>query len=150
LAKQHIYRHSSKVALIIEPLAINQAPYQYLQENHKDFSLILTHNADFNKSLPEGKAELYKFGTTWISEKDRGIHRKNKNISIIASNKAWTEGHILRHEVVDKIGKNIDVFGSAYKPLANKISGMSDYRFHIAIENSFVDCYFTEKHKLEK
>ena len=145
LAKQNIYKHFNKVALVIEPYAINQAPYHYLEKNYKDFSLILTHHNEFNQKIPDGKAELYKFGTTWIAENDRAIHRKSKNISIIASNKAWTEGHILRHDIVDKIGKNIDVFGYAYKPLANKISGMSDYRFHIAIENSFVDCYFTEK-----
>jgi hypothetical protein len=38
-----------------------------------------------------------------------------------------------------------DVYGYGYNPIADKIEGLKDYMFSIAIENCKSDYYFTEK-----
>ena len=52
---------------------------------------------------------------------------------------------MLRHEIIQASGSNIDVFGNGYKPVGNKIEGLRDYRYHFAIENCKRDYWFTEK-----
>ena len=39
----------------------------------------------------------------------------------------------------------MDVFGRGYNPVDNKIIGLKDYMFSLAIENTEADHYFSEK-----
>ena len=89
-------------------------------------------------------SDLVPIGGCWIPETERIIHKKNKIISIISSNKTFLTGHKLRHEVISKIPK-LDVYGRGYKEIPTKLDGLKDYKFSIAIENDKVDYYFTEK-----
>jgi hypothetical protein len=52
----------------------------------------------------------------------------------------------MRFAVIKKYGQRIQgIFGKAFEPLENKIDGLKDYRFSLAIENCRSDYYFTEK-----
>jgi hypothetical protein len=139
------YRNSFNIALCIEPIAINQYPYQYLSQNHNKFDLILSHHIDFLKLNPN-KFKYYFFGGTWIHENDRKIYtNKPKDISLIASAKANTEGQILRHKAASKFKDNIDLFGYGYKSIENKADALREYAFSIAIENCKINDYISEK-----
>ena len=73
------------------------------------------------------------------------LHKKDKNISMIYSNKKGMKGHLLRHQVADKFD-SIDLFGRGTpNPLEYKEDSLVDYRFSIVIENSKAENYFTEK-----
>ena len=104
---------------------------------------ILTHektllDLDYNtKFIP--------FGCCWVPKEEQQIYNKSKNISIISSNKTFTDGHKLRHEVIQKFGNKMDVFGRGYTPVEFKIEGLKDYRFSVVIENCKRDYWFTEK-----
>ena len=93
----------------------------------------------------------YPFGGCWILPEDRKIYPKKKLISIIASEKRETEGHKLRHEIIDAIRKDpvvskyVDVFGRGYNPVDYKLEALKDYRFSIVIENEKTPFWFTEK-----
>jgi len=39
----------------------------------------------------------------------------------------------------------MDVYGNGYRAIENKLTGLSDYRFSIVIENTKQNFYFTEK-----
>ncbi len=74
---------------------------------------------------------------------------KKKLISVITSNKNITEGHRKRYEFVmrlkERFGENIDVFGRGINDIEDKIDAIANYKYHIVIENSVYDDYWTEK-----
>lgn len=74
---------------------------------------------------------------------------KNKLISVITSNKAFTQGHIdcigfvaaLKEHFKDRL----DVFGRGFRDFDDKWEVLAPYRYHIAIENCSEPYYWTEK-----
>ena len=132
-----------KVAWLYEPKAINPSMYQWIERNHQIFDYVLTHD----KSLCglSNKFLFYPHGGCWIKDEDMKVYNKTKKISIIASNKKQTVGHKLRHEVISEFGKDLDVYGRGYSPIDDKLEGLKEYQYHIVIENSKQDDYFTEK-----
>ena len=76
-------------------------------------------------------------------------HKKEKLISVVCSTKTFTHGHAIRFNFVKKLhqyfGNNIDIFGDGLKPIANKFDVIAPYKYHIAIENSSFEHYWTEK-----
>lgn len=74
---------------------------------------------------------------------------KSKFISVITSKKAFTKGHVDRSRFVRKLkeyyGDRVDVYGSGYKEFNDKWEALSPYKYHIVIENSNCDYYWTEK-----
>lgn len=146
LADQEIYNDSFRVAWLIEPSAINSFAYQYLQQNHSRFHVVLTHDVKFAESIPNGK--FCPNLMSWINEEDWKLYDKSKNISIIASEKCSTAGHQIRHFVIrNQLNTNkIETYGNAVgRPIENKIDSLKDFRFQIAIENCQIADYFSEK-----
>ena len=99
---------------------------------------------------PDGKF-LYCLSNAapWVM--DRDIYTKSKLVSMIASNKGYTEGHRRRLKVVqayvDKFGQE-DLYGWGLThelPLKEKSRGLRDYMFSFACENANYPTYFTEK-----
>lgn len=74
---------------------------------------------------------------------------KPKLISVVTSKKAFTEGHRARLRFVSALqshfGGEMDVFGRGVAGFDDKLEVLRDYRYHIAIENSAVPDYWTEK-----
>lgn len=74
--------------------------------------------------------------------------KKDKNISMIASNKRMTRLHRLRRQVAEECRKNklADTYGSFDgNYLIDYEKAFRRYRFSIVIENDISDYYFTEK-----
>ena len=130
------------VLVQIEPPTIMNV-VNNIPQNKDKFDLILAWHPNVLSKC--GNSELFPFGSCWISEEDRGIHKKTKNLSIIASVKKQTQGHRLRHDIISKRMIDMDVFGNGYKPIDNKIIALKDYRFSLIIENDNTDNWFTEK-----
>ena len=132
-----------KVAWILEPRAIHPHVYDWISQNNRLFDYVLTFDKEL---LDRGENFLfYPHGRCWIKNLTFDPENKTKDISLIASTKAHTEGHRLRHEVAKRFGDKIDLFGSAYKFVENKEEALQQYRFSIIIENSIADYYWTEK-----
>lgn len=92
----------------------------------------------------------------WVPESEYAIYDKTKLVSMVASHKQYTKGHIIRHEYANRFKDNLDLFGGACgspklpetdptQPWKSKMFGLKDYMFHIVIENDFYDGYYTEK-----
>jgi hypothetical protein len=86
---------------------------------------------------------------TYEELESRPMPDKTKLISVISSNKAFTQGHIDRIRFVEKLrnhyGDRIDFFGRGYRDFADKWDVLAPYKYHIAIENSATRYYWTEK-----
>lgn len=74
---------------------------------------------------------------------------KSKDISCIASNLTRWAGHKVRMDFIEYIKENnelgIDFFGKGTVFLEDKWDGIAPYKYSIAIENSSMDDYWTEK-----
>lgn len=74
---------------------------------------------------------------------------KTKLASIVSSNKAYAEGHRSRLTFVQRVreyfGNEIDFYGRGVNSFADKLEVLAPYRYHIAIENSTYNHYWTEK-----
>lgn len=75
--------------------------------------------------------------------------KKTKLISVICSDKTMTEGHQKRIRFVnalkEKFGDQMDVYGRGVNTFSDKWDVIAPYKYHIIMENSFIDDYFTEK-----
>lgn len=117
--------------------------YDFAKSNIFKFEGVFT----FSKEILDNYKKSYfvPAGSCWIKEKDRQICKKSKLVSIIASDKNQTSGHKLRLKAIEKFTDKKDVFGIGYNLIADKITGLKDYMFSVAIENTSQDYYFTEK-----
>lgn len=73
---------------------------------------------------------------------------KPMDISVLVSKISKARGHRQRQKFVEMIADQIpklDVFGRGRKPLEDKKDAILPYRFHIVLENSAIDHYWTEK-----
>jgi len=135
-----------KVGWMLESPAITKPYHDQIKkpEINKGFDLILTNNKEHIDLNPD----KFKFSPTagcWILPQDQQIYPKTKLLSAIFSDKRFTSGQALRHQIVVNFGKSIETFGRGYFPLPNKIYGLKDYAFSLTIENTRQDYYFTEK-----
>lgn len=85
----------------------------------------------------------------YLAEPLEPAAQRKKLISVACSNKAFSPGHQERLRFVKRLkqhfGDQLDVFGRGFKDFADKRDVLADYQYHIAIENSSSDYYFTEK-----
>lgn len=132
-----------KVAWLIEPKSIHPWIYTDIIKYEDDFDLIFTHDRNLISRNPD-KYKVSVIASTRIDDRDIGIHPKTKLLSIIASHKTQSVGHLLRHAVVREYGDKMDVWGSGYKWFDSKIEPLKDYMFSIAIMNTREDNFFTE------
>lgn len=129
-----------KIALLLEPPAVNAGIYEWVTEHADMFYAVLTHQ----KSLVEqGKPFLfYPFGGSWIGE--WGIFPKTRMFSILISGKRLTSGHQLRFQAAKL--PDVDSYGNGVgRYVQRKVQALRSYRFAIIIENQKVDWWFTEK-----
>ena len=74
---------------------------------------------------------------------------KEKSISVVCSDQTWLVGHKRRYAFVNKLighfKDRLDVYGKGFNPIKDKYDALAPYKYSIAIENSSIPGYFTEK-----
>lgn len=91
-----------------------------------------------------------EFEHDYDSFRSMPVPRKMNRISIITSGISSFPGHHKRLRFLEKLKKHpisqhIDFFGGYTNPIEDKLDGLLDYKYHIALENSAIDDYWTEK-----
>lgn len=145
--------------LVSEPYSIIHFPYKYSSQ----FGMLSTCQAqDKHKNIVFNQAALPwfvgiddkgninpKYNLTYDTLKGSAFPEKTKGISVITSNKAFTRGHQDRIDFVTKLkeryGDQVDVFGRGFNGFEDKWDVLAPYKYHISIENSASDYYWTEK-----
>ena len=136
-----------KVAWALESPAVKPHLYQYFKNIESKFDYIFICNKHLSSS---NKFKLMHYGACWIIPENCRIYNKSKLISIVASNKNWAPGHILRHEIISKkLHPELELWGSGYKYFTNaqeeRVLPFKDYKYTIVIENCRYPGYFTDK-----
>ena len=133
------------IGWILEPKDIMPDFYENLLLNKefffKHFVYIYTHNEVLLNA--DSRFKFVLGNGFWITEPK--IYHKNKNISMICSNKTHTAQHRKRIEIANKHKNEIDLFGRNIKPISKKEYGLCDYMFSIVVENDLHDTWITEK-----
>jgi len=132
-------RGKGQVAWLLEPQLLHPENYKCAYDRRGEFDAMLVHNKSFCAFTV--KALWYPYGGSWISFDDFGMYKKTKLVSILLSEKNTMPGHIMRHEIVEKLGNKIDVFHG----IPHKIDALAPYRYSIIIESERKESYFTEK-----
>lgn len=132
--------------MVVEPEVIHARHLKFLRWTHRRFHRVLSHHDGLLNAIPNGIK--HPFGATWVPEYATLKIEKQRNMSLIASSKRDTEGHLLRHEMVDMVkaeALDVAVLGRGYAPFEDKAEGLAPYRFSVVIENMRERNYFTEK-----
>tara|TARA_B100000886_G_scaffold326351_1_gene272765 strand:- start:1529 stop:2227 length:699 start_codon:yes stop_codon:yes gene_type:complete len=83
------------------------------------------------------------------NELKRNVTNKTKLISVISSSKGFTKGHKDRISFVKKLGNYfgdyIDIYGNGINDFKDKWDTLKEYKYHVVLENSSLDNYWTEK-----
>ncbi len=143
-----------------EPSSIKK----YEQEFTKQFNTIITIQKDIkapniiNKQLlpwylgahyNQTANKFDKFDKSYDELKNHNINQKTKLISIISSSKNKTPGHKQRLKFIKKLkkhfGNKIDIFGFGLNNIPDKWDAIAPYKYHVVIENSLEENYWTEK-----
>jgi hypothetical protein len=90
--------------------------------------------------------EIFKWCPAYGTYIDKiELYPKNKLLSMITSNKIFTEQQKFRYNFAIKNRDKLDLFGRGFSEIEKKETGLCDYMFSICIENDTYDTYFTEK-----
>ena len=152
-----IPEETKRFVFLLEPPEIKDLTLHAINglENNT-YNFLLTHNQQLlNYS---NKAKLFEFGGCWI--KDYNFTEKTFTISTLVGGKLMSNGHYLRQILLNNINRIVNpkkIFISSHFPLKNKIENndfiileneknpLFDSQFHICIENTKRENWFTEK-----
>lgn len=127
-----------QVAILLESFFLH--PENYITAIQKPFDYVLTSNQYFM----ENKSWLwYPHGGSWIAFDQWGTHKKDKEISILLSNKKIMIGHRMRHEIVERFGEKLAVFGLD-SFCDNKLDALAHYKYSIVVEPERCPGLFSE------
>jgi len=127
--------------------------FNYVISSHSDIehpNLLLTQQAlPWRVGLKHQNGQTLRNGNDYDELAARGEIRKDKLMSVITSDKTITEGHKERIAFVnllkDEFGDEVDIFGRGINTFADKWDVMAPYKYHISLENSQYNDYWTEK-----
>src|SRR5215470_7116208 len=81
--------------------------------------------------------------------KEAGTLNKTRLLSVVSSDKSFTDGHRKRQAFVNMLkthlGDGLDVYGRGVKDIKDKWDAIAEYKYHVVIENSVYRDYWTEK-----
>lgn len=134
-----------KYCWILESRTIIPDVFNYVENNYKELLDHCNGIITCDESIAEIPGFMYTISNAapWILIKE--IYPKTKLVSMISSNKSWSEGHRRRLKMVEEFRNKVDLYGRGFNTLDYKEDGLRDYMFSIAIENEKYDTYFTEK-----
>jgi hypothetical protein len=131
------------VGFLVEPETVASGLYKWIQSNHDRFDMILTHHKPLLEINPK-----FKYYPVWPRIKmDRqywNLYEKPLNVSAIFSNKQVTEPQKFRHIIAERFKNKIDLYGTGFQFLEDKIHGTGNYKYQVVVENIFSG-YTSEK-----
>lgn len=138
----HIPKNSQVGAWLTEPPCTIGVTWEHVLNNQRSYTCVLSHHRNWTEKHFPYNGIYVPYGGMWVKP---DMYKKTKNISMIASNKTQTEGHKIRHQIIDMFKKQIDVYGTGYRYVKTKEIALADYRYTIVIESKRICGYFSEK-----
>jgi hypothetical protein len=132
------------IAWLLEPRCLRPENYEAAKEKAHHFKAVLSYDQELIQEIENGR--LYPLGGSSISFSRWGIYPKTKDVCCFVSSKRTTEGHKLRHQIIEEFGDRIDFYGEGVdRPVESKFEVLKNYRYCIVVESCDLDIYFSEK-----
>jgi len=143
-----VYPHP-RVAVLIEAPPFRTEFYEYVQAHEDEFDYILTYMRSLLEAHDPHKWLFYPHCGTRVPLDEWGVFgEKNKQVSMIASNKNEATGHRLRHAVAarhgDRYGDRVEVLGSINGHYVSKQEGHAPYLYSIVVDAECNDWCFSD------
>lgn len=130
--------------------------YRYYTESYKYYDLINTQWQDIDPNKVQGRIihDRYFINSTFACSplpapiKIEDYAQKQNRVSAILSNANSLPGHKFRQKLIHFLQDkkfDYDHFGFGYNYIKNKEDGLDPYKYSIAVENSSIPFYVTEK-----
>jgi hypothetical protein len=110
------------------------------------------HVISCHRGLPHPDVTLGQTALPWLvgrsyDQLTAAFPEKTADLSVICSDKAMITGHRRRLRFVEQLTglSPMPRFGRGFRDLPDKWDGLAPYRYSVAIENSRLDHYWTEK-----
>jgi hypothetical protein len=147
------------IYVTVEPPALRQYPDEYLAQ----FATVITcHRTVTHPDVRFTQQAIPWYFGSWhqmttppprgpISyEEFKTINPpKPRCLAAVSSNLRRTKGHWARlnfvQELKTRLGDRVDIYGRGIRDFGDKSEPIADYKYHIAIENSQIPDYWTEK-----
>jgi len=138
-----------KIGWLHEPFCLHPQTYARSLDNRRKFDAIMT----YYKPLLDGYPGYVfaPYAGVWIPRSEWGMKPKTKNISMLIGKKMSTDGHLIRHKIVELLNRNgfeVDYYGAYGEPVdyswQTKYKVLADYRYSIVSETCMEDNLFTE------
>jgi hypothetical protein len=129
-----------------EPPCVQGRFYSALPWIGRRWHRILTHQASLTARC--SNTLLVPHGGTWIRHPVDAMAPRTARIAMIASSKASTEGHRLRHRMAAwarTAVPDMALLGRGYRAFDDKADGHLPFMYSVVIENGSYPGYFTEK-----
>lgn len=142
---------SSKNIIFIPAECYNTSP-RFTQKFLNQFGLIITVQRELKHKniVYSHNANPWFVGKSYNELMLESATEKTKLISVVSSNKIFTDGHQKRFNFVQNLkehfGNQIDVFGRGINDFDDKWDVLANYKYTIAIENDYCDDWVTEKY----
>ena len=137
---------------------LNKHLKKYLEQFQLQYGCYETFNMNYTNTFPFLPWMInYKSNSSIFSQTGKNVEelrnlksiKKNRNISVICSNKKITDNHKMRFEFTRKLkgyfGSDLDWYGVGENPIDSKWEGLKDYKYHIIIENGQKTNLISEK-----
>jgi len=151
---------------------VSMEPNENISGVHQDFLSQFSCIVTCDRSVKHDKKIYENWLTWWVGiniQKIRNKHkflsrvrfgydelvlmspeRKINKVSVIVSDKTYTDGHLLRLQFIEslansEISKYIDIFGHGFNEIPDKWDAISPYKYHLVLENSITKDYWSEK-----
>jgi hypothetical protein len=147
--KKHVLCDPNNIwAFMVEP-AIDGF-FDFTTTGHDQYAKVFTTNDHLTNSkyIKTHIITGWFFEGSYDSIVNHPVGRKEKDVSCISSKKSFLPGHKKRLEFVEKLKMQdlgIDFYGHGTNPINSKWDGLYPYKFSLAIENSSLPDYWTEK-----
>ena len=129
---------------IIPTLMESLKSQEHLEYLGNAYNLLLTHDKRYLTVHPKMRRAITN-ACPWIEPKDQQIYPKTKLVSMIVSNKVMCPGHQFRQKIRAQLQGKVDLWGTGFNPIADKVDALKDYMFSIAMENDNYPGIFCEK-----
>ena len=129
-----------KIAMLIEPRTIQPTIYAWIENHSDEFDLIFTHD---EKILPYENAWPIEFMQWYKAYPDA---HKNKNISMVCSDKKLCKEHEERQRLANLLGNKVDHYGlykGGYK--CDYYECRAEYLFEVVVDNCWTGNWVSEK-----
>lgn len=144
-----------KFGILLEPSTLQPKKYDTILNNPSclsEYKAIFTHDQRLLEKLPNAKPLI--IGGVYVGTPFGGgaidansYKKKNKNISIVSSNKMMCELHEFRYSIAKKYehDNRVDCFGTFNGKFVKIADSLIDYRYSFAIENNIDPLWITER-----